>query len=361
MMRPKEDRLSVLALTRYARNGASSRVRVLQFIEPLRSRGVDVHAAPLLDESYLNDLYGGRRTNYQKVVAGYVRRLLRLAEARRFDVVWVQKELFPFLPALVERRLLARFVYDIDDAWHLRYAGSANRFARALASKVPETMRAARVVFAGNRHLQALAAASGATDARHVPSVVPVHEYTRSDSPPSKVLRVGWVGSPSTVKYLDALRPAFETLGRVRPLKLVVVGASFERGEHFCTEELPWSEAIEKRLATRFDVGVMPLSDDEWTKGKCAYKAIQYMASGLPVVASNVGANRDVIADGVSGRLVGDATEQWTQALQELAVEETRRRFGDAGRERAERRYSVNAVVEKVAQGLRDAADTGAA
>ncbi len=332
-------------------------MRVLQYLPALAARGISVEVSPLFSNEYLRRLYAGRRQSLVDLGRAYGRRLKTLVSPGSPDVVWVQKEALPFAPALVERLVDVRYptVFDLDDAWHLRYHEHRSMLVRAgLGDKVQRAMRAASVVVAGNRHLADVARAAGAKHVEVIPSVVPHERYTPVRRPSSDVLRVGWIGSPSTVHYLEDLRPVLEELATQRKLVVRVVGAPF-RGGTFDVEAMTWSEATEAESLSDIDVGLMPLRSTPWELGKCAYKIVQYMAAGKPVVASDVGANRDVVVDGVTG-ILASTTSEWIAALEKLTEDTTRARMGQAAREAFRSNFSVEAQVDRLAACLRAAA-----
>ena len=331
-------------------------MRVYQYENELRKLGIDCDVRPLLGERYLDTLYDGRPLAVGDVLRSYGRRLFDLRARREHDVLWVQKELLPFVPGWIEKRLHGPFVYDIDDAWHLRYSTARRRLVRmTLADKVTDTMRRASVVVAGNSYLEEVSRKAGAQDVRVVPSVVPVGDYEQRPLPCSSKFVVAWIGSRTTVPYLNALRPVLEELGERCTLEVIVMGADMERGANFSTRCIPWSEKDEKIVLGSCHVGVMPLNETEWELGKCAYKAVQYMAAGRPVVATAVGANNDVVEHGRTGFLV-NAPAEWLEALATIAADrKLNAEMGAGARRRATEEYSVEAQAPRLAAALRAA------
>lgn len=350
---------SILLLTRYDRLGASSRLRFLDYLPALAADGLEVEVSPLLDDAYLRGLYGGRRPDPRRMAAAYARRVAALrGAAGRHDAVWLEKEALPWLPAAAEAMAgLGRipYVMDIDDAWYERYAGHRSAAVRALlGGKFATLARRARIVLAGNPFLADWARRSGAGDVRIVPTVVdparyPVAAPARDGGP----LVVGWMGSPSTVRYLGMVGGALARLGAAATLRVVGAEAADLPVPAAC---VPWREDSEAEELSRFDVGIMPLPDEPWERGKCGYKLIQYMAAGRPVVASPVGVNSDIVRHGVNGFLA-DTPEEWAEALGRLAADpELRVRMGAAGRRLVEERYALPVTAPQVAAALRAAA-----
>lgn len=353
--------MKVLALTRYSQSGASSRVRLFQFTPFLEQQGVRLTAAPLFGDGYIETYNRTSGRSLRQVAQSYARRLSGLLLSGRYDVVWLEKELLPLAPALFERALLHRVgpvVVDYDDATFQWYRGHRNVLVRkGLGRKIERVMAASAVVIAGNRYLSQQATSAGATDVRLIPSVVDVERYKprQTWAGPVEPLVVGWIGSPSTATYLRGAVPALATLQQERRAEVRLVGAGETDLGPVTHTTTPWSYAMEASQAASFDIGIMPLRDDPWTRGKCGYKLVQYMAAGVPVVADAVSANNDIVVHGETGFLVRGETE-WLDALRRLAADpDLRRRMGAAGRQRAEQFYSVASAAPLLHAALRSA------
>lgn len=345
--------MRVLLLPRYDALGASSRLRMLQYVSALRAHGLQVDIAPLLGDGYVEDLYAGRVSKW-KVLRAYANRLLRLRTASTYDAIWIEKELFPWLPAWFERALLpkgAAVVVDYDDAVFHRYDQHPLAGVRwLLGKKIDRLMRAADLVTVGNGYLGSRARAAGAHRVEWLPTVIDLQRYPL----PSAVERrcpivIGWIGSPATAHYLQQVTPALRTVAAIHPIRCVAIGARADQLADTPFEPWTWTEDSEVELLHRFDAGIMPLPDEPWERGKCGYKLIQYMACGLPVVASPVGVNADIVQAEISGELA-DSTTEWVQALTRLVLDvDLRRRRGAAGRRRVEEIYSVQAQSARLA------------
>jgi glycosyltransferase involved in cell wall biosynthesis len=353
----------ILLLTRYDRLGASSRVRFLQFLEPLAARGVAIDVSAFFSDGYLSALYAGRAFSLLRVLGFYARRVKALLRCRRYDLVWLEKEALPWLPAWLESALLSGVptVVDLDDAWFHRY--DRNRFALVrwlMGHKIDVVMRRAAAVVAGNDYLAERARVAGARRIQVIPTVIDLARYPQPNSNPEAagdVFTVGWIGTPLNARYLDSIEPALRRLAGRRAIRLVVVGAPVPpTWAGLPAESRPWSEATEVAEIGAFDVGIMSLDDTPWERGKCAYKLLQVMAAGRPVVASPVGANRQVVRHGVNGYLAA-TTDEWVAALTSLADDaDLRRRMGAAARQTVEDTYSLERIVARLATVLKDAA-----
>jgi glycosyltransferase involved in cell wall biosynthesis len=346
--------MKVLLLTRYERLGASSRVRFLQFLPRLEQAGFSFDVRPLLGNAYVQALYGGPPVSRWSIVRAYLGRLRALLAARRYDVVWLEKEALPYLPAFIEATLLAGvpYVVDYDDAWFHRYDASPSRIVRSLLGrKIDAVMRRAAIVVAGNAYLAARAREAGARRIEIVPTAIDLSRY--GDPTPQLGAHerdptvVGWIGIPLNAHYLTLIEPALRSVAR--DITLHVVGAPVPPElAGVPAESFAWTEGDEVARIGVFDVGIMPLADTPWERGKCAYKLLQVMAAGKPVVASPVGANRQVVRHGENGFLAATADE-WTDALRTLARDPAlRARLGAAARLGIADGYSVDAVAPRL-------------
>jgi glycosyltransferase involved in cell wall biosynthesis len=324
----------------------------MQYLPSLKNMGVEVTSYPLLREDYIRRLYSGRPTFWLDVAVDYFRQVIRLFQAGSFDCLWIEKEIFPNLPAWAEQmlqRMHIPYVVDYDDATFHNYDLSASPLKRLLARKIDKVMAGADVVVCGNEYLASRARDAGASRIEVMPTVIDLQRYIVADKPLQNRIVVGWIGAPSTVKYLDLVAPVLAELSIEFPLQLQVVGAFFSwHGLDVVT--IPWSEDTEVASIQQFDIGIMPLRDTPWERGKCGYKLIQYMACGLPVVGSAVGVNKALIQPGVNGYLASTGGE-WDAALRGLIQNgDLRRKMGAVGRVHVEQKYCLQVTAHKVAE-----------
>jgi glycosyltransferase involved in cell wall biosynthesis len=323
----------------------------LQYLPYFQSQGVEVTVKPLLSDAYLRALYNGG-SRWREVVKGYAGRILALLGARRFDVVIMEKELFPFMPAIAERLLGlvgVPYVVDYDDALFHRYDCHTNPWVRRLlGQKIDSVMLHAATVIAGNNYLAERAYRAGVNRVEIIPTVVDTERYQPKQKAVGEIPIVGWIGTPQTSRYLKPLLPVFESLKNEMLVRFVAVGANPEDFEGTPVEAWPWSEETEVTSLQQFDIGIMPLVDSPWERGKCGYKLIQYMACGVPVVASPVGVNREIVVSDKNG-LFADSVGEWDKALRTLLNVDpyVRKRMGGAGRARVEEWYSVQAQAPR--------------
>ncbi len=350
--------MRILALTRYQRLGSSSRVRFYQYFPYLASHGIEIASAPFLDDEYIRKLYSGNSTSFFQILQAYLNRSLTLIRKNDFDLLWVEKEFLPWLPAELEVFLRTRkipFVVDYDDAVFHRYELNPNFLIRTLlGNKIDKVMHRASLVIAGNEYLAERARQAGAGRAEILPSVVDVNQYVTKQPAQNGIFTIGWIGSPATVQYLSLVKDAITKFSQESPIQLVLVGAGQVNPlASVPTEMLPWSEEIELTVNQKFDVGIMPLVDGPFERGKCGYKLVQYMAGGIPVIASPVGVNQKIVEPLMNGYLANSA-EEWLTAFRALRDNPQQRyEMGQAGRKKAEAEYNLQVTAPKLLEMLR--------
>jgi glycosyltransferase involved in cell wall biosynthesis len=344
----------VLFLSRYARLGSSSRLRLYQYLPYLRDAGVDVTLAPLFGDDYVRGLYGGKVAKLS-VLKAYVARLGIMFRADRFDAVWVEKEMLPWVPAWLELGLFPAkvpLIVDYDDAVFHRYDQHRLSLVRGLLGrKIDRVMQRADLVVAGNEYLANHARIAGAARVEILPTVVDIERYGVStpERGGQQLPTIGWIGSPATAKFLHLIAPALREVVARNLAQVVAVGANAGQLSSLPITALPWTEATEVNDIQRFDIGIMPLPDAPFERGKCGYKLIQYMACGKPVVASPVGVNSTIVRDGVDGFLASTHRE-WVSALTRLIADRVlRQQMGREGRRRIELEFSLKKAAPRFA------------
>jgi len=338
------------------------RFRLEQWEPYLRQLGIEVTYSPFMDANLAKLLKqpGGLLRKIVGVLACWQLRLREAAGLRGFDLVYVFREDALLGPALPARWLAARripFVFDFDDAVWLNYRSPANSYLAYLRcpGKTATYCRLAHHVLAGNPNLRDYAVSHGGR-ASVVPTTIDTTRYSPRSRPVNPVTVVGWTGSYSTEQHLEVVRPALEHLAKRRSLRVVVVGGGRFSLDGVEVEHRPWQSLSEVDDLADIDIGLMPLPDNPWERGKCGLKALQYMALGIPVIASPVGVNAQIVRHGVDGYLAA-STAEWQDALGRLLVNaDLRRRLGGEGRSRVERAYSAAVHAPRVASILREAA-----
>lgn len=354
--------IKVLGLALYGPLAASNRYRLRQYVPGLAGSGIDLRVCGLLGDDYLRRRFEGGPIPIGTLLRAGLSRVGDLWHRHEYDVAILHCELFPLVPGWVERTLIGKpYIYDFDDAFYLKYRSGPLGMARPLlGGKFDSVIFGAAAVTAGNRVLATYARQHNAR-VLHLPTVVDTTRYVpNTDARNGEVFTVGWIGSPSTACYLKELVAPLSILGRDGPVQFVVIGGKAPAVPDVAVIEVDWSESTELDLINSFDVGVMPLPDDDWSRGKCAFKLIQYMACAVPVIASPVGANTDIV-DSHCG-LLAATTQEWLTALRLLRDQPARRtEMGQAGRERVMRHYSLENTLPVLAGLIRDVAGMKAA
>ena len=340
--------LKLTILSRYSRLGASSRLRTLAYLPFLNAAGFEVTCTSFFDDDHLKQIYSNqlKKTSIPRY---YSNRALHCLDARKSDVIWIEKEAFPWMPWALERLALPRsipIISDYDDALFHQYDLHSNSFVRAvLGRKIDRVMQNSDLVTAGNSYLANRAKAAGAKQVEIVPTVVDATAYwPQTPTHANGKLRIGWIGTPQTWgKYGTPNITFFRDFAKKHNVIFRIIGASLSATHDNEFEYLPWTEPNEVSLIQGMHIGIMPLTDSPWERGKCGYKLIQYMACGLPVVASPVGVNGEIVEHGING-LLAKNIDEWQSTLARLVSDpQLRAAMGAAGRKKVLDHYSLQA------------------
>lgn len=354
------DEVRVVALGA-AERSPSFAVRVLLLRQELEAHGVFLQPHPLFDQGSLAEFYRAPLNRRLALLVRARRRVARRLRALPFgtSVALVQRQA-DFLPVLTLERLAAsgrRLVWDVDDAiWydHTRYAGGHRlAFIKGTKRKVRWLAAHADHVIAANRVL-----ASQFEDRTDrvtvIPSLVETRGVALRQHADRRELVLGWIGSHTTLRYVERVRPILQRLTRElqdRSIRLLVVGGVLQEIPGVAVESQPWSVEGERSALSRMDVGLLPMPDNVWTRGKSSYKALKYMAAGVPVVGDDVGVVREAIGP---GGVVVNHNDHWIAALTMLGRDATERaRLGRLGRDHVDRHFSVRRWAPEIASILR--------
>ena len=361
--------MKVLALASYPVEAAATRYRLQQFVAPLAVRGVTLEIHPFLNSHQFKILY--RRSALPATAIGLIKsavmRIADLVIARKADVILIQRESMLFGPPIIER-LITRgikrpMVLDLDDATYVAYDSPTYGALGKLKwfSKTDDLIRWASLVTCGNRSIAEYAASKG-TKARIIPTVVDTEIFRpipRDEHRESPVL--GWIGTHSTFPYLESIFPVLSRLGEEHPFSLKIVGAG--RADitvpNVRVETLPWELDREVRDFQSVDIGLYPIDTKlygNWAQGKSGFKAVQYMAVGVPYVATPVGGSVEIGEEGKT-HLFASTNDEWYRNLKLLIADERlRQEMGAAGRQHAIEHYALEDQADKLVAALREAA-----
>jgi glycosyltransferase involved in cell wall biosynthesis len=355
----KTDDLLVIATACQEASEPGFRVRLAQPARALESHRIILELLPLFSPGQSKQFRSVGIMRKARIVASTRKRLvanLRKASPEASTVV-IQRylDMIPSLALEKEAVRGRRLIYDVDDAIWLtgrQTGGHPMAALKGTARKVRWLTERAEHVMAGNEILaEHLSTFSHRVTV--VPSLVDPRSYALRTHEQADAVTLGWIGSPTTALYLRRIVPALERFGRRSPrtVRLVVVGGQAPRINGIRVEERMWSPSVEHQVLAETDIGLMPLDDTPWSRGKCAYKALQYMASGIPPVVDDVGISAEVVS---GAGCVASSSDQWLEALCSLAEDSSlRARLGGVGRQRVESRFSLERWIPTIAGILR--------
>jgi glycosyltransferase involved in cell wall biosynthesis len=293
----------------------------------------------------------GWQPKHVTISGGIIAIVKTFIAAKNADVVVLLRKTFPYPILWILRKLSKKLIFDFDDAIFCNTDGS---YSITRSSRFKTTVLTCDHVFAGNEYL--------ATEARKfnsattvIPTSVDTHKYNLQCEKDSDYIQLVWIGSSSTRKYLEEILPFLEDAAQLVPNLQLKVIADFELfSERLQIKTIHWSEKTEAIELCKADIGLAPMPEDNWTKGKCALKVLQYMAAGLPVLSSQSGVNAYVIEDRVNGFLASSNT-QWAEQISQMSKNKTTLlNMGDCGRRRVQTEFSIEVVFQKMFSILSD-------
>jgi glycosyltransferase involved in cell wall biosynthesis len=351
--------LKILFVTPYPIEGPSSRYRVWQYLPYLEKAGLHCRVSSLLNSQAFSIFYkkGHLLSKILILIKGFFKRLFLLPIVSTYDVVFIQKEAFPFGLPFFEK-LIKLFnknvIFDFDDAIYLPQTSEGNRIFQFLKSpnKARKVILSSKLTFAGNRILADYAKQFNA-NVEIVPTTINTDFYVPKEN--SKIegpVVIGWIGSQTTAPYLLEVE---EPLNSIKErfsdkVKIVIIGGGTFRFQKLEAEYKPWKMKDELVELQNFDIGIMPLPDDDWTRGKCGFKALLYMSVGIPAVCSAVGVNREIISHEKNGFLIERETDWESVYARLIEDDELRKRTGKLARERIVDHYSLELWADKLIQ-----------
>lgn len=351
--------IRVLFLTRYPVEGASSRYRVFQYLPHLKKLGVNADVQSFMDAPMYRLSLGPGKTGAKTwaTLQAVVRRLWVLRHWRCYDILYMQRELFPFGGLIIESWLKRRgavLFFDYDDALFIKKASRYNKVATALRSgdKTRNLLRLVHCVVAGNNWLRDTALEAGAACAVTLEVAedtkrIPMHALHTNNKP----ITIGWLGSPSTVKYLRLIEPVLQKIAQDYPdIQWEIMGGNMFSMDGVDWRLKDWSFDNELESLARFDIGLMPLPAEEWAKGKSGGKARTYMAAGVVPVVTAIGYNLELVRDGETGFLCTTEND-WHNALTKLIKDaKLRHTMAKAARAEVESRFDPTTLAAEMAR-----------
>ena len=331
----------------------NQRFRFEQYLGALQANGFECVVSPLLDARDDKRLYAPGIWSKGLVLLNALRRRVRdVFRAKQFDIVFVSREAFLTGTTWFEKELKAngpKLIFDFDDSIWLANVSEANKSLAFLknAAKTSDLIAMSDLVFAGNAYLAEYAQRFNPKTVI-IPTTIDTDEYDpqlypKADTEGNKPVVIGWSGSITTIQHFEFALPFLRELKAAYgdTIEIRVIGDGNYRNPELGIVGLPWRKADELVQLSQFDIGIMPLPDDEWARGKCGLKGLQYMAMGVPTLMSPVGVNGEIIQDGVNGYLPRNPS-QWVERIRELIENpQLRLAIGNAGRQTVVERYSV--------------------
>jgi glycosyltransferase involved in cell wall biosynthesis len=340
----------ILFLTPYPFDtAASQRFRFEQYFDALNEQGIKYDVAPFWEEKAWCILYE-KGSNYQKLwylLKGIVKRWLMLITCLKYKFVFVHREVYPvgikLLIFVLAKVLKRKVIYDFDDAiWLTNYADNNKKFAFLKSnSQVPFLCKCAHKVSVGNDYLQEYALQYNKNVVVNPTTIDTVKYHNKLSLYKFDDFVIGWTGTHSTLKYVSDMLPILDVLIEKHPFTLMIVSDLPPQFERPYLKYVKWNKESEIDDLLKFNIGVMPLRDDQWVKGKCGFKALQYMSLGIPAMVSDFGVNSQIVNHKVNGWICKNEGD-WYKYLSEILKNPDQSiEIGKQAREAIVKRYSV--------------------
>ncbi len=336
------------------KSAPSQRFRFEQYFDILGKQGFQIEIAPFWSEAGWSLLYKPNHA-IKKVIAiigGIFRRLILLNKIHRFNMVFIHREALPIGPPIIEyiiaRILKKKVIYDFDDAIWLPNTSEQNSIAVHMKfhNKVKYICKWSWKISCGNAFLADYARKHNAQVFINPTTIDTNYHYPAKERASDQSITIGWTGTHSTTKYLKSIVPILRELREKYAFKIMIISNQPPIWDYTDYDFIQWNKEKEIDQLRQFDMGIMPLDDTIWEQGKCGFKALQYMAIGIPAIVSNVGVNEQIIIHGQNG-LLCDNPEDWMKNLEKLIISKSEReKIGTAGRKTVIESYSVNANSE---------------
>ena len=326
----------ITCYTRYDEMGASSRYRFINYKKFLKNYNIKIDIYPFFNKKYLIKKYKNK-TNFIQILFFFIKRFYQLIKNKN-NIYFIEKELFPYMPLFIEMLFLRKkkFILDFDDAIYLNY--HKNFFIKLIFNyKIEKLSKKASHIFVGSNHLYDYFKKFN-SNISILPTVIDFEKYSNVKVKKFNKISIVWIGTPSTKKYLSSIIPSLIELKKEFDLNLIVIGAKFKNKN---IKNYKWSENTEVRILKKCHIGIMPLDNSIWSKSKCSFKIIQYLASGLAAVASDIGQN-SYILNNDNGLLISKK-ELWYDKLKKLVLDvDYRSRLSLNGIKIIENKYNYN-------------------
>ena len=325
------------------------RFRYEQYLDILKERGFRYKIVSFLSDYTNSILYdeGKKLAKITGVVSGFLRRLLLMFQLGSYDYIFVFREASPIGPPVFEWIITKiwrkRIIYDFDDAIWLPNTSEQNKMVASIKwhHKVKSICKWSYKVSAGNRYLADFAGQYANNVVINPTTIDTENLHKPTPRPANEVFTIGWTGTHSTLPYLLPILPVLDELAKKHTFKLLVISNQPPAFERDYLQFVTWKKESEILDLQQMDIGIMPLTDDKWAKGKCGFKALQYMSLRIPALISPVGVNTEIVDNGINGFLC-DSEEEWKAAISRFFEEPTLiDQMADACRKKIVDHYSV--------------------
>lgn len=347
--------MKILFFVPYPSEGASNRFRVEQYLPILKANGISYKVRPFMTRDFYKIIYLDKFYVLKLIyfITSAFNRILDIFRALKYDLIFIHREVFPLGPPIFESiflRMRKPIIYDFDDAIFLPNVSKSNNFMERLKrpDKIAKIFKMSSFIIAGNKYLADFALKYN-NNVVVIPTPIDTGVYiSRAPKLRRNKIVIGWIGSITTVEFLNTLRDVFKVLTIKYPhVEFQVIGGEFYIPGLSSVVNKEWALDRELEYLQEFDIGIMPIPDNAWARGKCGFKAILYMSLGIPCVCSPVGINKEMIQDNFNGFLA-DSDKEWIDKLSNLIEDESlRRRIGGSGKKAADEKYSIKANMPK--------------
>ena len=341
--------MKVLYLSKYSFIGPSSRYRIYQYLPYLAEDGIDVEVRALLKDRYfgiikVENLIVKNLFKIFYAAYRYIIRFFDVLKSNKYDLIVIEHQAFPYLPFFLEyisRMLNENIILEFDDAIYLTHP-----------KKMPKLIKMSKTIIVGNNFLKKYAVKYN-KNVKVVPTVIDMRRYvekgqgSRVKGEEGKII-ICWIGLAYNIDYLKQLADVFRKLSGKIALKIISNKSIVIKGVNIIFKK--WSNETEVEEIQSSHIGIMPLRDDEWSRGKCGLKLLQYMAAGIPAVASPVGVKKEIISNAFNGFLASTEDEWYEKLLKLCDDPELRKKMGNAGRKTVEEEYSIDIWAPKLAE-----------
>jgi glycosyltransferase involved in cell wall biosynthesis len=357
----------IIYFTKYTEAGPSSRYRSYQYKKYLENNGFEIVINPLFPSKYIADLYGKGKKNIWILIPQYIKRFFQVLFLKNYDILFIEYELFPYIPFFFEKIALLNkknIVLDYDDATFHTYDKSGSKLIKVLCgSKIYQLVQLSSLTITGSPYLSKVLSKYSA-NVVEIPTSISFKKYqnTKSLTSTNDVFIIGWVGSKNTSVNVLPLKSVFIQLQQKYNIKLHLIGFDKKllpllEGVHY--ESIVWEASTEVETISKFDVGIMPLENNFFNQGKCGFKLIQYMACGIPTISTPLEANIKINRN--NGNLFATSTEEWFVAFENVINNKDwfKLNVGEKNRQIVENEYCIESNYNKYVVGFNDLVKSG--